>query len=109
MVRTTEGNTVSALDHPLAEALLDLDALDLLNHLRPESLVLLLVFDMSELASIAAGSTERLLLDSIKCSLDGLGDGVLVAQPCGFPGRREGRSVGKGDLVELHAENRRRR
>lgn len=100
---------MSALDHPLAQALLDLDTLDLLDHLRPESLVLLLVFDMAELASVTAGSTERLLLDSIEGSLDGLRDGVLVAQPCGFPRRREGRSVGKGDLVELHAVDRRRR
>lgn len=94
---------MSALDHPLAQTLLNLDTLNLFNHLRPETLVVLLVLDMSELATVASGSTERLLLDGIESTLDGLRNGMLVAQPCGFSGRREGRGVGEGDLVEFHA------
>jgi hypothetical protein len=77
--RTTEGNTMSALDHPLTQSLLNLNPLNLLNHLRPEPLMLLLVLDMSELSSVSTRTTERLLRDGVESTFDGLWDGVLVS------------------------------
>jgi hypothetical protein len=70
---------MSALDHALTQSLLNLNPLNLLNHLRPEPLVLLLILDMSELSSMSARTTERLLRDRIERTFDGLRDGVLVA------------------------------
>lgn len=78
-IHTTEGNTMSTLDHPLAQSLLDLDSLDLLNHLRPEPLVLLLILNTSELSSASARTTKGLLRDGIERTFDGLRDGVFVS------------------------------
>jgi hypothetical protein len=96
---------MSALDHPLTQSLLNLNPLNLLKHLRPEPLVLLLVLDMSELSSMSTRTTKGLLRDGVESTFDGLRDGVLVAEPCCFSGRGKGRSVGEGDLVEFHAES----
>lgn len=96
---------MTALDHPLTQSLLFLDTLNLFNHLNPKVFMVLLVLRMlSELVARTAGTGhDRLLLDGIERTLDGLGNGMLVSQPRCFPRGREGGSLGEGDLVEFHA------
>lgn len=96
---------MAAFNHSLAQSLFLLDTFNLFNHLDPEMLVIFLVLCMlSELASgTASASHDRLLLDGIERTFNGLGNGMLVSKPCCLSGGRECGSVGEGDLVEFHA------